>query len=81
MALMDPYGIDLFGVQGWGFWFAVASTGFFIGGAVVAKRGIGKNPIRTILLVVIALGVVGRCLHPPRVRLALHRSASGCSWR
>jgi MFS transporter, DHA3 family, multidrug efflux protein len=59
MAVMDPYGIDLFGVQGWGFWFAVASTGFIAGGAVVAKRGIGKNPIRTILLVVIALGAAG----------------------
>lgn len=59
MATMDPYGIDLFGVQGWGFWFAVASTGFIFGGAVVAKRGIGKNPIRTILFVVIALGAAG----------------------
>jgi DHA3 family multidrug efflux protein-like MFS transporter len=59
MAVMDPYGIDMFGVQGWGFWFAVASTGFIAGGMVVAKRGIGKNPIRTILLVVIALGAAG----------------------
>lgn len=59
MAVMDPYGIDMFGVEGWGFWFAVASTGFIVGGAVVAKRGIGKNPIRTILIVVIALGAAG----------------------
>jgi DHA3 family multidrug efflux protein-like MFS transporter len=59
MVVMDPYGIDMFGVQGWGFWFAVASTGFIAGGAVVAKKGIGKNPIRTILIVVIALGAAG----------------------
>ncbi|MEU5873974.1 MFS transporter [Glycomyces sp. NPDC047369] len=59
MAVMDPYGIDMFGVEGWGVWFAVASTGFIAGGAVVAKRGIGTNPIRTILLVVIALGLAG----------------------
>lgn len=59
MAVMDPYGIDMFGVEGWGIWFAVASTGFIAGGAVVAKRGIGSNPIRTILLVVIALGLAG----------------------
>jgi DHA3 family multidrug efflux protein-like MFS transporter len=59
MAVMDPYGIDMFGVQGWGFWFAVASTGFIAGGAVVAKWGIGKNPIRTILIVVIVLGAAG----------------------
>ncbi|GAA2264310.1 multidrug efflux MFS transporter Cmr [Glycomyces scopariae] len=59
MAVMDPYGIDMFGVEGWGFWFAVASTGFIAGGAVVAKWGIGKNPIRTILIVVIVLGAAG----------------------
>ncbi|MCD0443038.1 MFS transporter [Glycomyces sp. A-F 0318] len=59
MAVMDPYGIDMFGVQGWGFWFAVASTGFIAGGAVVAKRGVGGNPIRTILLVAVALGAAG----------------------
>nr|BFF26429.1 multidrug efflux MFS transporter Cmr [Glycomyces mayteni] len=59
MAVMDPYGIDMFGVEGWGIWFAVASTGFIAGGAVVAKRGIGRNPIRTILLVVVALGLAG----------------------
>ncbi|MQM27892.1 MFS transporter [Glycomyces albidus] len=59
MAVMDPYGIDMFGVEGWGFWFAVASTGFIAGGAVVAKKGVGKNPIRTILIVVIVLGAAG----------------------
>lgn len=59
MALMDPYGIDLFGVKGWGIWFAVMSTGFIVGGAVVAARGVGRNPIRTILLVAMAIGVVG----------------------
>jgi DHA3 family multidrug efflux protein-like MFS transporter len=59
MAVMDPYGIDMFGVEGWGIWFAVASTGFIAGGAIVAKRGIGENPIRTILIVVIVLGAAG----------------------
>ena len=59
MALMDPYGIDLFGVQGWGIWFAVISTGFIIGGLVVAAKGLGGNPIRTILLVAMAVGISG----------------------
>jgi DHA3 family multidrug efflux protein-like MFS transporter len=59
MATMDPYGIDKFGVEGWGFWFAVASAGFIAGGAIVAKRGIGKNPIRTILIVVVVIGAAG----------------------
>lgn len=59
MALMDPYGIDLFGVQGWGIWFAVASTGLFVGGGVIAKWGLGRNPIRTMLLFAGGIGVVG----------------------
>lgn len=59
MALMDPYGIDLFGVQGWGIWFAVASTGFIVGGAVIGAIGLGANPIRTMLLVAGAIGAVG----------------------
>ncbi|SDE18044.1 MFS transporter [Glycomyces harbinensis] len=59
MAVMDPYGIDMYGVEGWGFVFALASTGFIVGGAVVAKKGVGKNPIRTILIVVVALGFAG----------------------
>lgn len=62
MALMDPYGIDMFGVQGWGIWFAVGSTGLFAGGSLVAARGLGKNPIRTMLLVAAAIGAVGMLL-------------------
>ncbi|WP_309067991.1 MFS transporter [Microbacterium sp.] len=59
MALMDPYGIDLFGVQGWGIWFAVASTGFIAGGAIIAATGLGKRPMRTMLLLAAFIGGVG----------------------
>jgi DHA3 family multidrug efflux protein-like MFS transporter len=59
MALMDPYGLELFSVEAWGFVLAIASTGFLIGGAVVAKFGLGANPMRTMLLVVAAMGVLG----------------------
>lgn len=59
MALMDPYGIDLFEVQGWGIWFAVASTGFIAGGAVIAATGLGKRPMRTMLLIAAFIGLVG----------------------
>lgn len=59
MALMDPYGIDLFGVELWGVVFGVASTGFIVGGLVIARFGLGARPIRTLLLVVIAMGVLG----------------------
>lgn len=59
MALMDPYGLELFSVQMWGIVFGVASTGFLVGGAIVAKWGLGKKPMRTMLLVVAAMGVLG----------------------
>jgi len=59
MALMDPYGLELFPVEIWGIVLGVTSTGFIIGGLVIAKFGLGKNPIRTMLLLVIAMGVLG----------------------
>lgn len=59
MALMDPYGLTLFPVELWGVVFAVAGTGFVFGGMAVAKYGLGKNPIRTLLWVVIAMGLLG----------------------
>jgi MFS transporter, DHA3 family, multidrug efflux protein len=59
MALMDPYGLELFAVQWWGVVFAVASTGFIIGGIVVAKFGLGRNPIRTLLILAIVMGALG----------------------
>ncbi|PWC05941.1 MFS transporter [Agromyces badenianii] len=59
MALMDPYGLTLFPVEGWGIMFGVASTGFIVGGLAIAKWGLGRNPIRTMLLVVIGMGLLG----------------------
>ncbi|HEY8588809.1 MAG TPA: MFS transporter [Naasia sp.] len=59
MALMDPYGLELFPVELWGVVFGVASTGFIIGGILIAKFGLGKNPIRTMLLVVVLMGLLG----------------------
>lgn len=59
MALMDPYGLTLFDAQTWGFALAFASTGFLIGGGLVAKFGLGRKPVRTMLLVVIAMGLLG----------------------
>ncbi|WP_372456694.1 MFS transporter [Cellulomonas wangsupingiae] len=59
MALMDPYGLELFSVEMWGLMLALGSTGFLVGGAVVAARGLGRNPMRTMLLVVVVMGVLG----------------------
>lgn len=59
MALMDPYGLTLFSVEMWGIIFGVAGTGFIAGGIVVAKFGLGKKPIKTLLLAVIVMGMIG----------------------
>ncbi|MFI2566578.1 MFS transporter [Paenarthrobacter sp. NPDC018779] len=59
MALMDPYGLEMFPVELWGTFFAVAATGFIIGGALVGKFGLGANPLRTMLIAVAVMGVLG----------------------
>ncbi len=59
MALMDPYGLTLFPVEWWGVVLGFSSTGFLIGGAVVAARGLGRNPIRTMLMLVAVMGFLG----------------------
>ncbi|TFD46973.1 MFS transporter [Cryobacterium frigoriphilum] len=59
MALMDPYGLELFRVEAWGIVLGVSSTGFIIGGLLIAKFGLGRNPIRTMLLLIILMGVLG----------------------
>lgn len=59
MALMDPYGLELFPVEIWGVVLGVTSTGFIIGGLLIAKFGLGRNPIRTMLLLVMVMGLLG----------------------
>jgi len=59
MALMDPYGLTLFPVEVWGIVLGVSSVGFILGGIVIAARGLGRNPVRTLLLAVLAMGMLG----------------------
>jgi len=51
MALLDAYGLSLVSVQVWGLLFGVLSTAFIISGIVIARTGLGRNPLRTLLLV------------------------------
>ena len=51
MALLDAYGLSLVSVEVWGLTFAVLSSAFILGGIAVTKFGLGKNPVRTLLLV------------------------------
>lgn len=51
MALMDGYGLSLMSVEAWGLLWAVTSSAFILSGVVIARRGLGANPLRTLLLV------------------------------
>ena len=58
MSLMDAYGLMLVSVQVWGVLWGVLSLGFIVGGVIVARRGLGKNPMRTLFLANIAMWVI-----------------------
>ncbi len=59
MALMDPYGLTLFSVQMWGVVLGVTSVGFIIGGAWVARFGLGARPLRSLLIANLVVAAVG----------------------
>jgi MFS transporter, DHA3 family, multidrug efflux protein len=58
MSLLDPYGLSLVSVQVWGILWGVISVGFIVGGLVIAKRGLGKNPLRTMMLANVAIWII-----------------------
>lgn len=51
MALLDAYGLSLVPVEVWGLTFGVLSVAFIVSGLVIAKTGLGRNPLRTMMLV------------------------------
>ena len=58
MSLMDAYGLLLVSVQVWGALWGFLSLGFIVGGMVVARKGLGKNPLRTLFLANIAMWTI-----------------------
>jgi DHA3 family multidrug efflux protein-like MFS transporter len=50
MALMDAYGLSLVSVETWGLLWGFISLAFIAGGIVVARRGLGTNPLRIIVI-------------------------------
>ena len=50
MALMDAYGLLLVSVQVWGALWGFLSLAFIFGGLVVARKGLGRNPLRTLFM-------------------------------
>ncbi|MDF2461315.1 MAG: transporter [Candidatus Saccharibacteria bacterium] len=70
MALMDAYGLSLVSVQVWGLLWGFLSTGFIVGGLVIAKVGLGKNPVRALLLANLVIWTVS-CLFTVRESIIL----------
>jgi DHA3 family multidrug efflux protein-like MFS transporter len=58
MSLMDAYGLLLVSVQVWGILWGFLSLGFIVGGMVVARYGLGKNPLRTLFLANIVMWTI-----------------------
>src|SRR3954469_24885620 len=70
MALLDAYGLSLVSVQAWGLLWGVMSTGVIVGGLLVAKGGLGSNPVRTLLMANLVIWSVC-CLFPLRSSLVV----------
>ena len=62
-SLFDPYGLSLVSVQTWGVIWGCMGFAFVIGGLIITKYGLGKNPVRTFficnIITWIAAGTVG----------------------
>jgi MFS transporter, DHA3 family, multidrug efflux protein len=50
MALMDAYGLELVSVETWGLLWGFISLAFIAGGLAVARFGLGRSPLRLVLL-------------------------------
>lgn len=58
MSLMDAYGLLLVSVEVWGMLWGFLSLGFIVGGFVVAKRGLGTSPLRTLFMANIVMWTI-----------------------
>jgi MFS transporter, DHA3 family, multidrug efflux protein len=58
MALLDAYGLSLVSVQAWGILWGFLSLGFIFGGLIIAKKGLGKSPLKTLFLINIAMWII-----------------------
>lgn len=75
MALMDAYGLSLMAVQEWGLLWALASCSFIVSGLVIARTGLGRNPLRTLLMVNLMVWAVASLF---TVQSSVSLLAAGC---
>lgn len=58
MSLMDAYGLSQVSVEVWGSLWAILSIAFIVGGIVISKYGLGKNPLKSLMLANITIWVI-----------------------
>jgi DHA3 family multidrug efflux protein-like MFS transporter len=75
MALMDAYGLSLMDVRAWGLLWGAISCAFILSGVIISRTGLGKNPLRTLMLVNLIAWVVC-CVFTLQSSILL--LASGC---
>jgi DHA3 family multidrug efflux protein-like MFS transporter len=50
ISLMDAYGLSLVSVEAWGFIWGFLSLAFIAGGLIVARKGLGSQPLRLLVI-------------------------------
>lgn len=75
MALMDAYGLSLMPVEQWGLLWAFVSCAFILSGMLIARSGLGANPLRTLLIVNLILWSVASVF---TIQSSIPLLAAGC---
>lgn len=75
MALMDAYGLSLMRVEAWGFFWAGVSTAFILSGIIISRTGLGKNPLRTLMIVNLVCWIVAALF---TIQSSIVLLAAGC---
>lgn len=75
MALLDAYGLSLMKVEAWGLLWAFVSCAFILSGFLISRTGLGKNPLRTLLLVNFAVWAVAAVF---TIQSSIPLLAAGC---
>src|SRR5687767_7052251 len=50
MSLMDAYGLEIVSVETWGLLWGFISLAFIAGGVFVARKGLGRDPLKIVVL-------------------------------
>jgi MFS transporter, DHA3 family, multidrug efflux protein len=75
MALMDAYGLSLMKVEAWGMLWAFVSCAFILSGFLISRTGLGRNPLKTLLMVNVIVWAVAAVF---TIQSSIALLAAGC---